>query len=232
MFAERDQALEANCDGEYVLWFEADLYDLLQIVQILARLADLTTRTPATNASARLTPAALQLATTHGPRSEHRTRRSAHHRRQPLDRPAVPGRSVRPAQQGVPIDPRRLSLTERRILAVVADGAATAGTVCVRAAARETRPYLGDTWSFAVMDRMAHTTVPLLHAEPATLGRPRHQPAADRHRSTSAPRRGRPHPPSNGINRWIGGVHLDGPRPPRRWNDSNETITPTRPDPP
>src|SRR5690242_1567437 len=26
-FAERDQALEANRAGEYVLWFEADLYD-------------------------------------------------------------------------------------------------------------------------------------------------------------------------------------------------------------
>jgi hypothetical protein len=35
----RDQALEAGRDGEYVLWFEADLYDQLQIVEILARLA-------------------------------------------------------------------------------------------------------------------------------------------------------------------------------------------------
>ena len=38
---ERDQALEANRDGEYVLWFEADLYDQLQIAEILARLAGL-----------------------------------------------------------------------------------------------------------------------------------------------------------------------------------------------
>jgi hypothetical protein len=41
MFAERDRTLAANRDGEYVLWFEADLYDQLQIIQILARLADL-----------------------------------------------------------------------------------------------------------------------------------------------------------------------------------------------
>ncbi|GAA5085109.1 hypothetical protein HNP84_009408 [Thermocatellispora tengchongensis] len=41
MFAERDRTLKANRDGEYVLWFEADLYDQLQIIQILARLADL-----------------------------------------------------------------------------------------------------------------------------------------------------------------------------------------------
>ncbi len=38
-FTERDQALEAGRDGEYVLWFEADLYDQLQIAEILARLA-------------------------------------------------------------------------------------------------------------------------------------------------------------------------------------------------
>jgi hypothetical protein len=40
-FAERDQALEAGRDGEYVLWFEADLYDQLQLTEILARLAGL-----------------------------------------------------------------------------------------------------------------------------------------------------------------------------------------------
>src|SRR5688572_16033279 len=93
MFAERDRTLAANRDGEYVLWFEADLYDQLQIMQILARLGDLGVpaqritlicigehpgiarfgglgeltaeqlrELPATNACARLTPAALQLA--------------------------------------------------------------------------------------------------------------------------------------------------------------------------
>jgi hypothetical protein len=35
-FTERDSALEAGRDGEYVLWFEADLYDQLQIIEILA----------------------------------------------------------------------------------------------------------------------------------------------------------------------------------------------------
>src|SRR5512146_1559563 len=38
---ERDQAVEASRDGEYVLWFEADLYDQLQVIEILARLAGL-----------------------------------------------------------------------------------------------------------------------------------------------------------------------------------------------
>ncbi|HET9290899.1 MAG TPA: hypothetical protein VFQ49_07415, partial [Actinomycetes bacterium] len=37
----RDRTLAANRDGEYLLWFEADLYDQLQIAQILAALGDL-----------------------------------------------------------------------------------------------------------------------------------------------------------------------------------------------
>src|SRR4030095_7293002 len=41
MFGDRDRALAANRDGQYVLWFEADLYDQLQIIQILDRLAGL-----------------------------------------------------------------------------------------------------------------------------------------------------------------------------------------------
>jgi hypothetical protein len=48
-----------------------------------------------------------------------------------------------------------LSLTERRVLAAVADGAPDAGTAFVRAGSRETRPYMGDTACFGRMDRMA-----------------------------------------------------------------------------
>src|SRR5919197_1599333 len=41
LLAKRDLALEAGRDGRYVLWFEADLYDQLQVAQILDRLARL-----------------------------------------------------------------------------------------------------------------------------------------------------------------------------------------------
>ena len=40
-FEERDAALAAAREGDYLLWFEADLYDQLQIAQVLARLAEL-----------------------------------------------------------------------------------------------------------------------------------------------------------------------------------------------
>jgi hypothetical protein len=38
---ERDGTLVASADRELVLWFEADLYDQLQLIQVLARLGDL-----------------------------------------------------------------------------------------------------------------------------------------------------------------------------------------------
>ncbi len=40
-FTARDELLAANRDGDYVLWFEADLYDQLQLVEVLSRLAEL-----------------------------------------------------------------------------------------------------------------------------------------------------------------------------------------------
>jgi hypothetical protein len=117
-----------------------------------------------------------------------------------------------------------LSLTERRILAAVAEGAPDAGTAFVRAAARETRPYLGDTWSFAMMDRMARAPVPLLGAEPAD--RPVDQGTGLR--LTGAGARVLAgvddHVTLNGIDRWIGGVHLRGRDVPWRWDDGTETI--------
>jgi hypothetical protein len=106
-----------------------------------------------------------------------------------------------------------------------ADGADAAGAAFVRAAARETRPYLGDTWSFAMMDRMAHAPVPLLNAEPAD--RP-----VDRETSLRLTDTGvrvlagtADHVTLNGIDRWVGGVHLRGDHVPWRWNDATEIIT-------
>src|SRR4051794_24713476 len=37
-FAERDRRLDGARDGDYVLWFEADLYDQLQVLQVLSQL--------------------------------------------------------------------------------------------------------------------------------------------------------------------------------------------------
>jgi hypothetical protein len=44
LFAARDATVRANRNGHYVLWFEADLYDQLQIVEILSYLPNWTCR--------------------------------------------------------------------------------------------------------------------------------------------------------------------------------------------
>jgi hypothetical protein len=256
MFAERDRVLEAHRDGEYVLWFEADLYDQLQIIQILARLADLGVpaqritmicigehpgiarfgglgeltaeqlrELPATNACARLTPAALQLASRAW---------AAFRAPTPDGLGAIAatrsgelrflGEAFDRLSREYPSTRDGLSLTERRVLAAVADGAPDAGSAFVRAASREMRPYLGDTWCFAMMDRMARAPVPLLDAEPT--GRPIDRLTALR--LTDAGARvlagDADYVTLNGIDRWIGGVHLRGRHARWRWDDGTETI--------
>ncbi|SDH13311.1 hypothetical protein [Nonomuraea jiangxiensis] len=256
MFAERDRTLEANRDGEYVLWFEADLYDQLQIIQILARLAELGVparritlicigehpgiarfgglgqltaeqlrELPATNACARLTPAALRLATDAWAAFRAPTpdglRAVAGSRSGEL---RFLGEAFDRLSREYPATRDGLSLTERRILAAVADGATSAETAFVRAGARETRPYLGDTSSFAMMDRMASAPVPLLSIEPAD----RRVDRGTGLRLTGTGARvlagAADHVTLNGIDRWIGGVHLRGRRVPWRWDDGTETL--------
>jgi hypothetical protein len=257
IFAERDRTVEANRDGEYVLWFEADLVDQLQIIQILARLADLGVpaqritlicigehpgvarfaglgqltleqlrELPATKACARLTPAALRLATRAWTAFRAPTpdglRAIAASRSAEL---RFLGEAFDRLSREYPATRDGLSLTERRVLAAVADGAPDAGTAFVRAAARETRPYLGDLWSFAMIDRMARAPVPLLTTTQAgnRVGR------ATRLRLTGTGARvlagEADHVTLNGLDRWIGGVHLHGHHTPWRWDDGTETIT-------
>jgi hypothetical protein len=253
---ERDQAVAANRDGEYVLWFEADLYDQLQITEILARLAGLGVpagritlicigehagiagfgglgeltagqlrELPDTSACGRLTPAALELATRawaafrapapDGLRAIAATR---------LGELRFLGEAFDRLSREYPATRDGLSLTERRVLAAVAGGAPDAGTAFRRAQARETRPYLGDSTCFARMGQLAQGPEPLLRLDPP--GRPV-QPATGV-RLTGAGERvlaGQADQITlNGIDRWIGGVHLQGHHVPWRWDDGTEAI--------
>ncbi len=283
MFAERDRELAANRDGEYVLWFEADLYDQLQIIQILARLAELGVpaeritlicigehagiarfgglgeltaeqlrQLPATNAAARLTPAALDLATRawaafRAPTPESLGAIAAAR----LGDLRFLGEAFDRLSREYPATRDGLSLTERRLLAAVADGAPNAsaaggapnasaadgapnasaadgavdaGTAFVRASGRETRPYLGDTWAFEALQRMARAPVPLLDADPAD--RPVERTTRLRLTGTGARvlAGDEDHVRLNGIDRYVGGVHLHGRNVPWRWDDGTESI--------
>ncbi len=255
-FAERDRILESHRDGHYVLWFEADLYDQLQLIQIVASLhelkvpasritlicigeypgiahfgglgelkADQLRRLPAMAATP-LTITAL----------EHATRAWTLFRAPDPgglgEIAATPVRELRFLAEAFdrlsreyPSTRDGLSLTERRILAAVAEGPPTAGAAFLRVGARETRPFLGDAFCFDAMTRLARAPNPLLEAEPAAdpvgphsrlrltdIGRR----VLDGHEDQIA---------LNGIDRWIGGVHLHGQALPWRWNEGTETIT-------
>ena len=110
------------------------------------------------------------------------------------------------------------------MLAAVADGAPDAGTAFMRAAARETRPYMGDTTCFGRMDRMAEGPHPLLRLD--RPGRPVERTTGVRMTDTGARvLAGQADQIAlNGIDRWIGGVHLQGHHVPWRWDDGTETI--------
>ena len=75
-----------------------------------------------------------------------------------------------------------------------------------------------------MIDRMARARVPLLEAQPTR--RPTDRTTALRLTDTGARvlAGDADHVRLNGIDRWIGGVHLRGSSPKWRWDDGTETI--------
>ncbi|TWP54405.1 DUF1835 domain-containing protein [Lentzea tibetensis] len=260
MFAERDRILEANREGEYVLWFEADLYDQLQVIQVLSRLAELGVpagritlicigehpeiarfgglgelrpdqlrELPATKACKRLTPAALDLATRAWAalRAPEPSRLGTIAATRSTDLRFL-GEAFDRLSRKYPSTRDGLSLTERRILAAVADGAPDAGTAFTRLWRRETRPYLGDTFCFDMIRRLTEAPDPLLRADATDDG---HVDRLTRLRLTATGARvlagEADHVALNGVDRWIGGVHLHGRHVRWRWDEGTEAVTTT-----
>jgi hypothetical protein len=252
-FEARDRTLAANRGGEYVLWFEADLYDQLQIAQILAMLGKLgvppglvtlicigeypgiahfgglgelepgqlpgllDVATPLTAEALDLGAAAWAAlrATDPGGLGEIASSRSPELR--------FLGEAFDRLSREYPSTRDGLSLAERRILAAVADGAGTAGEVHARVGAREARPYLADLFCFRIVARLARARTPLVAAEP-----PGEVRAGTRLRPTAAGLRvlqgDADHVGLNGIDRWVGGVHLAGLDSRWRWDEGTEAI--------
>jgi hypothetical protein len=255
-FQERDRALAAGSGGEYLLWFEADLYDQLQIAQILAGLRQLgvapgrvtlvcigeypgiahfgglgqlepgqlpgllDAATPLTAEALDLGAAAWAALRAPDPGGLGRIAAS----RSPELR--FLGEAFDRLAREYPSTRDGLSLTERRILAATPADGATAGTVFTRLGEREARPYLGDLFAFRIMDRLATARVPLLELDPpgdavtaATRLRP--TPAGTRVLRGEAD-----HVALNGVDRWVGGVHLRGDRPSWRFDEGTESVQP------
>jgi hypothetical protein len=252
---ERDRALAANRAGHYLLWFEADLYDQLQIAQILAMLRDLGVAPDRVtlvcvgeypgiahfgglgqlepeqlpgllDAATRLTGEALDLgaaawaalrAADPGGLGAVAARRSPQLR--------FLGEAFDRLSREYPSTRDGLSLTERRILAATPGDGASAGAVFARLGEREARPYLGDLFCFGIMARLAGARVPLLALDPPGG----EVTAGTRLRLTAAGRRvlrGEADQVAlNGIDRWVGGVHLHGDAARWRWDEGTESIT-------
>jgi hypothetical protein len=259
-FEERDRALAANRDGEYVLWFEADLYDQLQIAQILAALGGLGVAPGRVtlvcigeypgiahfgglgelepgqfpgllDLAVPLTAGALDLganawaalrAADPGGLGEIAASRSRELR--------FLGEAFDRLSREYPSTRDGLSLTERRILAAAGGpGGTSAGAVFARLGEREARPFLGDLFCFRIVARLAAARVPLLALDPpgGEVGDGtglRLTATGERVLSGVAD-----HVALNGLDRWVGGVHLQGDRVPWRWHEGTESITPRGP---
>ncbi|MBM7786848.1 hypothetical protein [Tenggerimyces flavus] len=249
--AARDHRLAQNVGGTFTLWFESDLYDQLQIVEILRRLA-LLGCDPAnvTIMTASATPGEFA----HDPdlRSRQPTRQTISAETLELaaaawaaftsDDPSGLGEIARTSSyelpfladafgrllQEYPAVSDGLSVTERRLLLGVEAGASTAGEAFVEMQRREKRPFLGDWPCYERLVTLASGATPLLAlggddlAASAEGFHRRRVELTDVGRDVLAERAD--HVALNGIDRWIGGVHLQGTTAAWRYDDRRETL--------
>jgi len=240
-FRRRDARLrQAHEDEEVVLWFEHDLYDQLQLVQVLdwfgaplrrpTRLSlicharfvslcsdeelrrDLEGRGPVTDEQLGLAADAWAAVRAPTPESVIDLINT--------DTEALPflrGALLRfleelPARDG-------LARSERQLLGAVADGATTVGEAFRRAQEFETATYLGDASFERYAARLMRGPVPLLRADSEALalteaGRAVLEEREDRIRI-------------NGIHRWWGGVRLTSESL-WRWDAERQALRPPK----
>ena len=215
---DRDEALRDA--GELVLWFERDLYDQLQLLQVLDRLGrrpaalvdlgepadspDLDAEPrPVSSAQAKLGRAAWAAF-----RSSDPTAVEAVIAADPAGLPFLGAALIRHLEQFPAVDDG-LSRTERTILEAVAAGSRTRAEVFADQAEREERPFMGDSSLWLHLDRLLGGRVPLLtELDDLALTPAGEEVLAGGADSVRL----------NGIDRWLGGVRLRGDETPWRWD--------------
>jgi hypothetical protein len=237
--AARDRTLAEAAKGRYVLWFEADLYDQLQLVQVLDALRRLRVEPdrltlvsvgeyrgiahfgglgelgPEQLAAllaegVPLTAEALELASAAW---------SAFTAPDPAGLAVIAearsaqlrfvGEAFARVRQEYPSRADGLSLTQRRILLAAADGPVVAGRVHRHVWDAERRPFLADSPFFACLLDLAGCAVPLLAID--APGRPLpERPVRVTADGGRVLAAGADHVRLSGIDRWVGGVHLAG----------------------
>ncbi len=218
---EAQEAALAAAD-EVLLWFERDLFDQLQLVQILAAagqtpatLVDLgePTEQPADLASLDRTPVA---------RDQRELAEQAWSAfREPDPRalaelaatesaalPFLPEALHRLLEE-LPAVADGLARSERELLEAVAGGANGRHEAFAAFQRREERPFMGDTVFWQRVDGLVHAPVPLL----AENGQLAVTPAGEDVLAGRAD-----HVRLNGVDRWLGGVQLAGSEAEWRWD--------------
>ena len=215
--------------GPVVLWFEHDLYDQLQLLQILA-LVDGSARVELIQAGrflGALSPAELE-ALWPGRTAVTRAllelgRRAWDAVRAPVptaiesflagDTSALPflAAALRRLLEELPDTRSGLSRTERQLLEALAAGPKTRAEAFLACAAREEAPFAGDTWVFRVLDGLGPLVAGERELELSDDGRAVLDGDTDRVEVL-------------GIDRWVGGTHLVPGRV-WRWNGS-EVVAP------
>ncbi|MGD8277537.1 MAG: DUF1835 domain-containing protein [Gemmatimonadota bacterium] len=249
-FRRRDRRLQRwVAEGEVVLWFERDLYDQLQLIQAIDRLASLdpaavlVTMTVEREFIPHLSPARIRTLFEQrvevGVEAREVAKRTWAAFRAPTpeamaaltvnELPALPflrAALVRMLEE-YPAPDSGLSRTERQILDEVAAGAASPAAAFRACQAREESMFMGDASFWPVLQRLLVAYQPLLSWQglrpaafpPSFLDDRRfldyRLELTDAGRAAKAGRID--HVEVNGIDRWIGGVHLV-PGNVWRWN--------------
>jgi hypothetical protein len=251
-FKARDDVVARYDDYEsVVLWFEWDLYDQLQLLQLLDFFAG--------KLGTRETPLRLETVSVAGYLGNLLPEKfqGLYDKREPVnvamlsvgqkawravtssdprdvaallrtDTSSLPFLSdaLRRFLEELPWTSDGLSRAERQLMEGIASGASSFGDVFQYATAREERIYCGDASAALYLGRLANGRSPLV--SPPSNG------VADAELSlTDTGRRVLEREADwielGGSDRWLGGVHLDGANAAWRWDSVNSMVTETRP---
>jgi hypothetical protein len=247
---ERDQLLENYRQGAYVLWFEADLYDQLQLCQVFDTLRQLSVAPQQISlicigefpgiqrfiGLSQLLPQNLvQLyarrrtcneATIAAASAAWRTFCGGDPTQllrlgEDIDKDMLPflSEALTRLAQEYPSTANGLSLSQQRILSVLANKPVAADRLFKLISDQEKRPYLSDTTLYAYVDGLVNARYPLVKAEdsPAPVAKPKLFITAT---GSDVLGNSQDHIALNGIDKWIGGVHLQSGSPGWRYNES------------
>jgi hypothetical protein len=258
-FLRRDEALRGfRRFDEVVLWFESDLYDQLQLVQVLAWLAEQERGATAVSlicigedegsepfhGLGQLAPAQMVALFTERQRIGSSLLQLAHSawtafrspdprsiegviRTEEIARLPFLGPAFRRHLEQFPATTNGLARTEQAILDGIGDEVKPVGDVFTAAQECEDSRFMGDATFWSYLDGMITAPVPLLRSvadrwQPPKPGLSQVDFAAQYLALTPtghAVRRGEADFVAlNGIDRWLGGVHLQGHAPSWRWD--------------